>query len=535
MSTPGSRIPSANSPQLLTRMLEAVARGVRTTRGLSEALGVQAQTVRAYVHAGEWLALCGGEPLALSPLGLELVYAGARQPQVYLRAVWSNALAAELLISGDGRLPELDHVERVLEQLDPELAPATVRRRASAVRSLVAPAVGRPRPRSRGEGERQVALPLGHAVAATTPPPATLSRAGRDDPDAYRFVWSQLLDHGELSVGQLRSLLDRGGAPHLPLGALVEMAIRRGDAARMGDRLVATTSSVRMRALAGSAVAVALSDPDYRAYLQLKAGEVRPLDAHAERFEAWNQRLFGQAERPKRVSTRLRQVLLDRGLEDFPRAPGPQPAPNVVEAPFLQTWAQAGLTLALPPTLAQLQGGPSAIHRLLEASRGGSPVSLPTVVDPPVAVHGGLVHPGERPPPEVDGILSLRRRGLRCAPGVALLAAFLLLHRQRPGRLAVVLAPPGWCIRARAEDPRPLFDALDGFAVHRRWTLVRHPGGLDAETMLRALQAIGVLTLIGRQAVLSEELAVRLAASPDDEVSLALQALSEAVDAWLDA
>jgi hypothetical protein len=65
-------LPGANSPQTLTRLLEAAARGVRSTRALQEALGVQAQTVRAYVHAGVWLGLADApDPFELAPLGLE--------------------------------------------------------------------------------------------------------------------------------------------------------------------------------------------------------------------------------------------------------------------------------------------------------------------------------------------------------------------------------------------------------------------------------------------------------------------------------
>ena len=81
-------LPEASSPQVLTRMLEGVSRGVRTTRGLQEALGVGVQTVRAYVNAAAWLSMVDQtDPVALSPLGLEYVYAGSKRPAVYARAV----------------------------------------------------------------------------------------------------------------------------------------------------------------------------------------------------------------------------------------------------------------------------------------------------------------------------------------------------------------------------------------------------------------------------------------------------------------
>src|SRR5690606_1664855 len=179
-------LPNANSPQLLTRLLELVARGVRSTRGLQEALAVEPRTVQYYTRAAEWLGLLDGDgACTLTPLGLEYVYAGRERPRgyasavranalapavlepsggerlppprglgyvyagrerprVYASAVRANALAAAVLEqSGGERLPTLDEVQRAVARAEPTLAPATVRRRASAVRALIAPAVGR--------------------------------------------------------------------------------------------------------------------------------------------------------------------------------------------------------------------------------------------------------------------------------------------------------------------------------------------------------------------------------------------------------
>ncbi|MEQ1504863.1 MAG: hypothetical protein ABMB14_21695, partial [Myxococcota bacterium] len=324
--TDTTQLPGANSPQVLTRMLEVVSRGVRTTRGLQEALGVGVQTVRAYVHAAAWLGMVDGtDPVELSPLGLEYVYAGPRRPAVYTRAVWSNPLAADLLMSSDGRLPELDVIERTILRGETGLADATVRRRASSVRGLVAPAVGRARPRPREQDERQLDLALGHAPVVERPP-ALPPTATEWDPDAYRYVLANLLDHGELAVGHLRALLDRAGALSAGFGGLLELATSRGDAIRVAERLVATEGAVARQAIVGSTWAVILSDPRYRGYLDDSA--VARTDRQAAvrregvvaRFKAWDRRLFGRGVPADELRDSVGRVLLDRPLSAFPVA-----------------------------------------------------------------------------------------------------------------------------------------------------------------------------------------------------------------------
>lgn len=534
-----SAFPQANSPQLLTRLLEAVARGVRTTRGLQEAVGVQAQTARGYVHAGQWLGLLAPtEPVELTPLGLEYVYAGPRRPQVYARAVWAQPFAAGLLIAGDGRLPEPDAVERAVLAAEPDLAEATVHRRAGAVRSLIAPVIGRQRPRPREQEERQLALPLGHAPipdpAPSLPPPQ-----GEHDPDAYRYVLAALLDHGELSLGQLRALLDRAGASTLGLGGLIELAVSRGDAARVGERLVVTAGAVARRELAGGVPSVILTDPLYRAWLADavaattdRKAEIRR-DAVAHRFRSWDRRLFGHPLRPQTVVADLERVLMDRPLEAFPVAQPGERAPATVEEPFLDVWEQPGLLLALPPYLAQLQGGVAAVNRLLKNARLGSDVTLPDLAYRPVVAHAGLVHPGEPVPRSVPDARTLRLRVLMHAPGPALVAALLLLHRQRPERVTVVEERVGWAVKVPAGEPVPLLDWLAGFAAGRGWCWSRGPGpGLGAPVLVRVLEALGVATAVGRTLVLAEPLFARLATEAEElEVAARLQPLAEAIDA----
>lgn len=533
MSGRGVLVPGANSPQLLTRLLEAVARGVRTTRGLQESCGVQGQTVRSYLQAGEWLGLLETtDPIVLSPLGLEFVYAGARRALVYVRAVWSNAFAADLLVAEDGRLPEFTHVERAIQALEPELAAATVRRRASAVRSLIAPAVGRPRPRPREQEELQLALPLGHAPHALSGPPVTLEAATPHDPDAYRLLYASLLDHGELELGDVRGLLDRAGASDLPIGPLVDMALTRGDADRVGDHLVATRGGLDRRDLAETTVSILLSDPAYRRHL-LDLEEMRSSGSDPH-FGAWDDRLFDGAVEGSAVRQRLAAVLLDRSLEAFPLAGEAGASLLAVPRPFLDAWEQPGLPIALPPTLAQLQGGVAAVNRLLAAASGTA--GVPTIASRAAVVHGGLVFPTERPPGAVPDLRSLRQRVLACSPGPALLAAILLLHRQQPERVSLVGGRGGWGVQVGLEVPIPLMEFLERLAVHRGWILVRRgAGSIDANALVRVGEAMGVATVVGRRAVLAEDLAVRVVLDPEEmELKQRLQALTDAVAAALE-
>ncbi len=537
-------VPGANSPQLLTRLVEAVARGVRTTRGLQEALGVQVQTVRSYLHAAEWMGMLeAADPVELSPLGLEYVYGGKLRPQIYARAVWSNAFAADLLVSGDGRLPELEAIERAILRLEPDLAEATVKRRAGSVRSLIAPAVGRPRPRPREQEERQLTLPLDHPAVNERPPTLGPAGDGEYDPDAYRYLWAQLLDHGELSLGQIRALLDRAGAAGLPIGGLVDMAISRGDAARVGERVVCTAGGIGRRELVESTPSVILSDPLYRAWLDdVVAAEtdrqaaVRR-DGLAPRFRRWDKRLFGHPVRPGSVVADLEAVLMDRSLDAYPVGQPGEPAPERITEAFLDVWEEPGLPLSAPPSLAQLQGGVAAVNRLLRRARLGNDVAVPDLAARPHVFHGGILHPGEPLPRSVPDVRTLRQRVLMHAPVPSVVAAILLLHRQRPDRLAVVQSGLGWGVRLGPGEPVALLDFVDGFASSRRWLLARRSsGGLDASTLVHLLEVLGIGTAVGRQVVLAESLFARLATDAEEmEVAARLQPLSEAIDGWLDA
>lgn len=535
-------VPSANSPQLLTRMLEVVGRGVRSTRGLQEALAVQPQTVRAYAQAGEWLGLletAGG--CWLTQLGLEYVYAGRQRSYVYSRAVWSNPFAAELLVASEGRRPTLEVVRAAIARSEPELAPATVRRKASAIRSLIAPALGRPRPRSRTEEERQIALPL--ATAPRAPAAAIPVRGGREyNPDVYRLLLAGLLDYGELTLGQMRALLDRSGAADAPVGGYVDMALSRGDAVRIGDTLAVTPSAVRRRALVGTTTSIILSDPRYRAYLDdlRAAGDDREAgarrDAVAGRYRAWDRRLLGREIAPETLDRDLEAVLLDRPLESFPIAqPAADPLP-VADEPFLDVWERGGLRICAPPYLTQLEGGVQAVNRLLRRARTRGDVAPPDLAHRPLAVHGGILHPEEPLLRAVPDLRSLRLRVLMHAPYPALIGALLSQHRRHSETLAIARGRSGWALLSHGAELGPLLTVLDAFCAARGWHPSRRAtGGVDAAGLLRVMQAVGITTEVGRHAVLAERFFGMLTLEAEEmEVNARLQPLSLALHGWLE-
>ena len=517
-------VPNANSPELLGRLLEMVSRGVRSTRALAEALNIEARTVEYYTQAGEWLGLLDLDDEAeLTPLGLEFVYAGEERTAVYARAVWANPMVAALLRESDDALPKVKAIAAAVAQIAPDMAKSTVRRRASAIRSLIAPAIGTLRTRPLG-ADRQMQLPL---AASRAPPVLTnLSTVGDTEynPDAYRYLLTALLDHGELELRHVRGLLDRAGAERTPIGGYIDMAIHRGDAFRDGDRLVTSPGAARRSELTESTASLILSDPRYRAYLetcrlgltdrlaQAQAFELAP------RFAVWDHRLFEHPADPRTLDRDLERVLLDRALHTFPLAlPGPLPEATR-RAPFLQLVDEEGLLLACPPTLTALQGGLATINHLLRSQRAASEATkIPAVTDLRARVHGGLLHPGEKPPRAIPDTRSLRLRVVGNAPYVALSTALLLAHRQQPHRLVIHRTGGQWKVRWDGVDRGSFLGSLDAFALQQGWIPLRRPtGGLPDGALFDTLESVGIASTFGRQAVLSERFFSQLRSEPEE-------------------
>jgi len=529
-------IPNANSPQLLTRLLELVARGVRTTRSLQEALGVDVRTVQYYTQAAEWLGmLATEEDSALTPLGLEYVYTQQDRAAVFARAVWGTPLVTRIMASGNGVLPPDEEIAEVISQVDPELAPATVLRRASAIRSLIAPAMDQGHLSATPE---QLDLPLAAEDTRAQPPELTLDAGREYNPDVYRFLLESLLDHGELTLGNVRALLDRAGAREAPIGGYVDLALARGDASRVEDRLVVSRAAVIYRELVATTPSIILSEPGYRAWLadllevaRDRGAEIRR-DQVSARYRAWDRRLFGRPADPDTLTADLGRVLMDRSLESYPVRGDPGAPLTVERAPFLDVVDRTAIAIALPPPLLGARGGVAWVNQVLrEARQGVRGVGPPDLAHRPVVVHGGLLHPGEPLPRAVPDNRSLRLRLLMNAPYPALVTALLLLHRLDAGRAQIAERNGRWRVCLGEASLGDLLSVLDGFAATRGWIPCRRQqGGVGAAALLEVLQQLDVATVVAGRAVLAEPFFTRLRRDAEEmEVRTRLQPLAEAL------
>jgi hypothetical protein len=247
--------------------------------------------------------------------------------------------------------------------------------------------------------------------------------------------------------------------------------------------------------------------------------------------------MFGHPVRPESVHADLERVLMDRALASFPLAEPGGSSPPVVREPFLDAWDGAALTVACPPTLAQLQGGVAAVNRILRQTRHRGDVGLPNLAHRPVAVHGGILHPGEPLPRSVPDLRSLRLRALMHAPYLAALAALMWLHRHHPDAVRVSEERVGWRVMMRGVSLGDPLAVVDGFAADRGWVVARRlEGGLDCATVVRVLEVLGIAVHVQRLLVLEERFFHHLSSEPEEqEVGARLQPLANALQAWLEA
>ena len=138
-------IPNANNPRLLQRLVRLVASGIRKQRALAEVLQIELRTVHYYTQAGEWLGLLATDKeVHLTPRGVDFAFAEARRrPKLYAQAIWSIPLV-QALLSGRGDLPTAEVIASFILENEPSMSPRTARRRATALRGLVEPALSSP-------------------------------------------------------------------------------------------------------------------------------------------------------------------------------------------------------------------------------------------------------------------------------------------------------------------------------------------------------------------------------------------------------
>lgn len=497
-------LPPPSDPRLLVRVCVRVGAGVRRTRALAEQLDVEPVLVERAVDAGEWLGLLHrGPPLVLTSAGMEVVFGAAGRVRGYTAVLAEHPWRREL---GDEVLRTLDLLRIEVRRRVPGLEEERVEWHARAVASLFGPAA-RVR-RRRGEGQ-QLALEFGSAVAPRST--GVDLRAGTDDnPDVYALVLRALLDRGELSTPQLRAVLDRAGGQACGLGGYLAMAVRRGDATRVGDVLVATAGAADRADLADSGVTVALSDPDFRALLGGASGP-------AARFRPWLRRLFPWVEEatllrdPAALRAALDRLLLGRSLASVTPAgdPGP-PLPRLPERPtaFLEACLDGALTFSLPSDLSTLAAGLAGINRALRAAaQGAAEVRAPSAVDRRVWVHGGLVAPGEALPRTIPDGVSLRLRAVETVPAFALLVALGALSRAGRMRLeatdaAVRVVGRGWRL--------DLGEVVGLVAETEGWVLLSSADSASWPVLVELAEELGLLARVGERVTLDEAFFARL-------------------------
>jgi hypothetical protein len=530
-------LPTLASPRQIARLVEVVARGVRSRRGLGEALGVDASLVQQAVSAASWLGFVDGDgDPQLTALGLEYAYAGRSRPKVWARAVWDHPFFADWLVDRSG-LPNLEDAAEAVTRAESGLDADGIAQRASAVVALVAPAMSR---RPAPVAENQLALPLPPRSPLPTPPRLAYTAGREYNPDIYRYLLAVLLDVGELGLGQMRALLDRAAVSEAPIGGYLDLATARGDVVRMEERIVASVGAIQRRVVAESTPAIILSDAGWRAWLADcraasggdRQAEIRR-DRNKGRYRIWDRRLFGRDLDYKRVDAELATVLPDRSIDAFPRAQGPGQVPAPVKSAFLDAWERPDLAIVLPPGLLALLGGLGGVNQQLKTSRQSShDVLEPGLADRPVLYHGGLLHPGEPLPKAIPDQRTLRLRLVMHAPYPAMVAAALLLHRgSATWEVAIRRGTPRFL--RDGDDLGELLDVLDGFAASRGWLVCRRRrGGLSSTALLEILEACGLVVQVGARRVLAERFFVQLRSDAEEiEVYRRLQPLSEALEA----
>lgn len=493
-------LPVSGDLRLLTRVLERVYGGVRRARALAESVDVPSARVNAALDAGEWLGVLTWDgDVRLTASGLA-VAAGRRRAPLWARLVREHPFFAA------SWPPSPEALLRAAEADEPLRGKA--RRQARALWRMTRPA------RAHVEvASRQLTLNL--ATEARVGRPVLDLRCGHDDnPDVYAVVLRALLDHGELTALQLRAVLDSAGGERCGIGGYLAMAVRRGDARRLGDVLVVTPGAVSRGDLAESPVTVALSDPEFRVHvLNLLANDV-PLPA---RFRLWGDRLFGRVP----VGVALGRLLFDRPLTSVPVAgdAGAEVLPEV--GGFLSSLGRPGLMLAMPMALRDVAAGLSGLNRTL---RQPTHATMPGALDRRLVVHGGLVFPGEATPRAIPDGVSLRIRAVRNAPAFAVLVALGLLDRRARARTTRV---GGELMVARAGGSMSVSLLVQTLAHARGWWWAS--GGLTWGEAAGLAQGIGLVTLLDGRLTVDEGFFHRL--QTDAEHRAVYEALLPLVDA----
>ncbi len=527
--------PGSCAARALGRLLSLVGSGVVSFDLLARKLREEPEDLRARIRLAAWLGFfesgavtSGGQLPPLSRRGLELVFSAGRRPRVYAEALWEHPVLAPIMALQPGRPFEPGQLRALLTQRHPELEPERIEQLAASLAVVIQPATRhRPRRRERRHGS-QLRLAFARPRAPVTGYRFRVSpgdRAGEpcSDPAVYRAVLQALLDEGELAVTQLCAVVEGLGLD-APPGPYAEMAVRRGDAQRLVDgaldKLVVTPAAIARRELSDTVASVALSDPDYRGYLEvLRAVGQGDLGAAARygklraRFRCWDTRIFGQDITPRAMAHAAAQLLDGRTMAAIPlAAPEPELGYLPRSAPFLDLIEHRNLVVALPPSIDLLVGGLGAVKHALSEASGHHPAFTPRVL-----VHGGLLHPGECGSGPIPDGVSLRLHAIERVPHLALLVALLLQQRLSRGRVSLRLRGERLRIYHRRRELGSFLLRADELMGDRGWMVSRRQrGGFPEASLADVAQALGIAIPAGRLLVMSEGFFRRLLSQPED-------------------
>lgn len=557
MSTPadpGAFLPEANNPRMVMRLVGLVAAGLRRPRAIAEIMEIEQATVDNYTHAAVWLGLVeGSHELQLTRHGLALAFAEPRQRlRHFAHAVWRTP-AGRTLLTGRTALPTLPEVTVWIRENGGSADDQLTEKGASGLLKLLEPAL-RLRPSARTAQGEQLRLPFSsvsaHLDLESGPPPPLPTRPVQYSPgeennlDVYARLLHALLDHGEVRTNHLRALLDEMKANDLSFAPYAEFAVKRGDAIRVGDRLVCSRGGIARRDLVRDPPLLALTDPGYREWLRIAR---KPVDAFTpverrhrneleRKYRAWDHRVFGLRPSPEDIQSALAHLVPGRIADALPAAGDPGEPLAQTTGSFIENIDVKGLPVAFPRSIVMFAGGVAAANALARRNRASpSGNRLPDPVEPRKVFHGGLFPPGVDSIKLVPDTFSLRMELLTNCPALSLTAALLILDRRPDAPLQIRMEGDTPVVWWSGRTIGKLLEVHLAFAHHCGWAVATPPAnGLTNAELAATARAVGIASRAGLRLVLDEELFVKLQDDPEGRfVYEQLLALEDAIHAWI--